>query len=186
MLCLWVRDSVTSPPQGARACFLRDITFSGIYFPAYAHLKTLFGGESGKLNPAQLFAAGFIAGEWAHGGCTLRATKLKLSVRVVVQCLITSYLNLSTGLHCVPTVYLVPAVDGCKLTISDLPRYPLTLCTYSHSYYPQLAIMPYTRLHTHTHTHSLTHSHTHTHHRSASCWSGDTSRCDQDSTTSGC
>ena len=54
--------------QGARACFLRDISFSAIYFPAYAHLKIYFGGEKGKLNPAQLFLAGFIAGEQLKGG----------------------------------------------------------------------------------------------------------------------
>ncbi len=42
---------------------MRDITFSAIYFPAYAHLKLLFGGESGHLNPFELFCAGFIAGK---------------------------------------------------------------------------------------------------------------------------
>ncbi len=30
---------------GSRACFLRDIPFSAIYFPAYAHLKPAFAGK---------------------------------------------------------------------------------------------------------------------------------------------
>lgn len=27
--------------KGARACFLRDVPFSAIYFPAYAHVKVI-------------------------------------------------------------------------------------------------------------------------------------------------
>lgn len=33
--------------KGARACFLRDVPFSAIYFPAYAHTKQMFADESG-------------------------------------------------------------------------------------------------------------------------------------------
>lgn len=32
---------------GARACFLRDIPFSAIYFPVYAHTKAAFADEDG-------------------------------------------------------------------------------------------------------------------------------------------
>lgn len=32
---------------GARACLLRDVPFSAIYFPAYAHTKALFADEDG-------------------------------------------------------------------------------------------------------------------------------------------
>ena len=49
--------------QGARACFLRDIPFSGIYFPAYAHLKSHFADESGLTGPGGLFAAAMMAGK---------------------------------------------------------------------------------------------------------------------------
>lgn len=49
--------------QGARACFLRDIPFSGIYFPAYAHLKGYFANESGQTGAGGLFAAAMIAGK---------------------------------------------------------------------------------------------------------------------------
>ena len=31
--------------KGSRACFMRDIPFSAIYFPAYAHLKPAFAGD---------------------------------------------------------------------------------------------------------------------------------------------
>ena len=50
--------------KGASACLLRDIPFSAIYFPAYAHLKKDFFGESQtkKLGVVQLLLAGAIAG----------------------------------------------------------------------------------------------------------------------------
>merc|ERR1719443_733295 len=37
--------------KGSRACFLRDIPFSAIYFPAYAHLKPAFADENGYNSP---------------------------------------------------------------------------------------------------------------------------------------
>jgi hypothetical protein len=37
--------------QGSRACFLRDIPFSAIYFPAYAHLKPAFAGKLSNTLP---------------------------------------------------------------------------------------------------------------------------------------
>uniref|UniRef100_A0A674PAE7 Solute carrier family 25 member 12 n=1 Tax=Takifugu rubripes TaxID=31033 RepID=A0A674PAE7_TAKRU len=48
--------------KGAKACFLRDIPFSAIYFPVYAHSKEKIADEDGKLGPLQLLAAGAIAG----------------------------------------------------------------------------------------------------------------------------
>ena len=53
--------------QGARACLLRDIPFSAIYFPAYAHLKPMFQDDTGYNSPLSLLTAGAIAGtenEW--------------------------------------------------------------------------------------------------------------------------
>ncbi|TNN03021.1 hypothetical protein fugu_000050 [Takifugu bimaculatus] len=47
--------------KGAKACFLRDIPFSAIYFPVYAHSKEKIADEDGKLGPLQLLAAGAIA-----------------------------------------------------------------------------------------------------------------------------
>ena len=50
--------------KGAGACLLRDIPFSAIYFPMYAHLKKdLFGEAPGvKLTFGQLISAASIAG----------------------------------------------------------------------------------------------------------------------------
>uniref|UniRef100_A0A8C4SBT9 Solute carrier family 25 member 12 n=2 Tax=Erpetoichthys calabaricus TaxID=27687 RepID=A0A8C4SBT9_ERPCA len=48
--------------KGAKACFLRDIPFSAIYFPVYAHTKLLLTDEKGHLGPLQLLTAGAIAG----------------------------------------------------------------------------------------------------------------------------
>ena len=31
--------------KGARACLLRDVPFSAIYFPTYAHTKSLFADQ---------------------------------------------------------------------------------------------------------------------------------------------
>lgn len=33
--------------KGARACLLRDVPFSAIYFPVYAHTKAKFADEDG-------------------------------------------------------------------------------------------------------------------------------------------
>lgn len=50
--------------RGATACLLRDIPFSAIYFPTYAHLKKDYFGESPtkSLGILQLLTAGAIAG----------------------------------------------------------------------------------------------------------------------------
>ncbi|XP_077159763.1 electrogenic aspartate/glutamate antiporter SLC25A13, mitochondrial isoform X2 [Paroedura picta] len=48
--------------KGAKACFLRDIPFSAIYFPCYAHMKSWFAAEDGRVSPGYLLLAGAIAG----------------------------------------------------------------------------------------------------------------------------
>lgn len=48
--------------QGAKACFLRDIPFSAIYFPTYAHMKVKLADENGYNTPLSLLFAGAIAG----------------------------------------------------------------------------------------------------------------------------
>uniref|UniRef100_A0A8D0UEX4 Solute carrier family 25 member 13 n=1 Tax=Sus scrofa TaxID=9823 RepID=A0A8D0UEX4_PIG len=47
---------------GAKACFLRDIPFSAIYFPCYAHVKASLASEDGQISPGSLLLAGAIAG----------------------------------------------------------------------------------------------------------------------------
>ncbi|XP_069839016.1 electrogenic aspartate/glutamate antiporter SLC25A12, mitochondrial isoform X2 [Dendropsophus ebraccatus] len=48
--------------KGAKACFLRDIPFSAIYFPVYAHCKSQFTDEEGHIGALRLLTAGAIAG----------------------------------------------------------------------------------------------------------------------------
>uniref|UniRef100_A0AAX7TS68 EF-hand domain-containing protein n=1 Tax=Astatotilapia calliptera TaxID=8154 RepID=A0AAX7TS68_ASTCA len=45
-----------------KACFLRDIPFSAIYFPVYAHTKGKLADDDGRLGALQLLTAGAIAG----------------------------------------------------------------------------------------------------------------------------
>ncbi|VDQ00410.1 unnamed protein product [Trichobilharzia regenti] len=48
--------------KGSRACFLRDIPFSGIYFTAYNNLKKYFSDEDGCNSPATLLLAATLSG----------------------------------------------------------------------------------------------------------------------------
>ena len=50
--------------KGAAACLLRDVPFSAIYFPTYAHMKKDFFGETetNKIGVLQLMFAGAVAG----------------------------------------------------------------------------------------------------------------------------
>ncbi|GAB1286420.1 Calcium-binding mitochondrial carrier protein Aralar1 [Apodemus speciosus] len=48
--------------KGAKACFLRDIPFSAIYFPVYAHCKLLLADENGRVGGINLLTAGAMAG----------------------------------------------------------------------------------------------------------------------------
>ncbi|KAK9736869.1 EF-hand domain pair [Popillia japonica] len=60
--------------KGAKACLLRDVPFSAIYFPAYAHTKAKLADENGYNHPLTLLLAGAIAGggqgrsDNLHGG----------------------------------------------------------------------------------------------------------------------
>jgi len=49
---------------GARACLLRDIPFSALYFPAYKFLKDQFStpGQPQSLSAGKLLLAGTLAG----------------------------------------------------------------------------------------------------------------------------
>uniref|UniRef100_A0A6Q2WUW9 EF-hand domain-containing protein n=1 Tax=Esox lucius TaxID=8010 RepID=A0A6Q2WUW9_ESOLU len=48
--------------KGAKACFLRDIPFSAIYFPCYAHVKSFMSDEDGRIGPFKLLLSGAVAG----------------------------------------------------------------------------------------------------------------------------
>lgn len=72
--------------KGASACLLRDVPFSAIYFPTYAHLKSDLFGESPthKLGIVQLLTAGAIAGmpaAYLTTPCDVIKTRLQVEAR---------------------------------------------------------------------------------------------------------
>lgn len=76
--------------KGARACFLRDIPFSAIYFPAYAHTKAKLADEDGYNHPLTLLLAGAIAGVPAAFLVT-PADVIKTRLQVVARAGQTTY-----------------------------------------------------------------------------------------------
>lgn len=87
--------------QGAKACFLRDIPFSAIYFPCYAHLKASFANEDGRVSPGNLLLAGSIAGKcpnfFLHGTvwhlqCNSYSSENLENLRTICSC--TEFCNL--------------------------------------------------------------------------------------------
>lgn len=77
-----------------RACFLRDIPFSAIYFPMYAHTKAKFADENGYNHPLTLLAAGMIAGMPAAALVT-PADVIKTRLQVVARSGQTTYSGLT-------------------------------------------------------------------------------------------
>lgn len=70
--------------KGASACFLRDIPFSGIYFPAYAKFKEMLKDDQGRLRNWDLLIAGSAAGVFAASSTTpadVIKTRLQVEAR---------------------------------------------------------------------------------------------------------
>lgn len=65
--------------RGVAACWLRDVPFSFVFFPLFAHLKRAFNGENSLPG---LFAAGAMAGSLAAGIVT-PADVVKTRLQVV-------------------------------------------------------------------------------------------------------
>jgi len=84
--------------KGSRACFLRDIPFSMIYFPAYAHLKPAFADENGYNSPLSLLTAGAIAGMPAASLVT-PADVVKTRLQVVARAGQTTYTGLTDAVR---------------------------------------------------------------------------------------
>uniref|UniRef100_A0A3Q0QSS8 Solute carrier family 25 member 13 n=1 Tax=Amphilophus citrinellus TaxID=61819 RepID=A0A3Q0QSS8_AMPCI len=79
--------------KGSKACFLRDIPFSAIYFPCYAHMKTYLTEEDGRIGPARMLFAGALAGMPAASLVT-PADVIKTRLQVAARAGQTTYSGL--------------------------------------------------------------------------------------------
>uniref|UniRef100_A0A8C7J5W1 Solute carrier family 25 member 13 n=1 Tax=Oncorhynchus kisutch TaxID=8019 RepID=A0A8C7J5W1_ONCKI len=80
--------------KGAKACFLRDIPFSAIYFPCYAHVKAYMSDEDGRIGPGKLLFSGAIAGMPAASLVT-PADVIKTRLQVAARAGQTTYTGLA-------------------------------------------------------------------------------------------
>ena len=119
--------------KGASACLLRDVPFSGIYFPTYNHLKRDMFGESPnkKLGIVQLLTAGAIAGmpaAYLTTPCDVIKTRLQVEARKGE----TKYTSLR---HCARTVYAEEGFraffkGGPARVLRSSPQFGFTLAAY--------------------------------------------------------
>lgn len=119
--------------KGASACLLRDVPFSAIYFPAYAHLKKDWFGESPtkSLGVAQLLTAGAIAGmpaAYLTTPCDVIKTRLQVEARKGQ----THYRGL---VHCTSTIWKEEGFQaffkgGPARIMRSSPQFGCTLAAY--------------------------------------------------------
>ncbi|XP_041868123.1 calcium-binding mitochondrial carrier protein Aralar2 isoform X2 [Melanotaenia boesemani] len=79
--------------KGSKACFLRDIPFSAIYFPCYAHTKAYLTEEDGRIGPGKMLFAGALAGMPAASLVT-PADVIKTRLQVAARAGQTTYSGL--------------------------------------------------------------------------------------------
>ncbi|PGH18949.1 hypothetical protein AJ80_04276 [Polytolypa hystricis UAMH7299] len=119
--------------KGASACLLRDVPFSAIYFPAYAHLKSDVFGETktNKLGVVQLLTAGAIAGmpaAYLTTPCDVIKTRLQVEARKGE----TKYTSLR---HCASTIMKEEGFKaffkgGPARIFRSSPQFGFTLAAY--------------------------------------------------------
>ena len=117
--------------KGSRACFLRDVPFSAIYFPAYAHLKPAFADENGYNSPLSLLVAGAIAGMPAASLVT-PADVIKTRLQVKARAGQTTYNGL---MDAAKKIYLEEGFSAFwKGAVARMcrssPQFGVTLVTY--------------------------------------------------------
>lgn len=117
--------------KGARACFLRDVPFSAIYFPMYAHTKAKLADEGGYNTPLSLLFSGAIAGVPAAALVT-PADVIKTRLQVVAREGQTTYTGL---LDCAKKIYREEGArafwKGASARVfRSSPQFGVTLFTY--------------------------------------------------------
>jgi len=117
--------------KGVRACLLRDIPFSMIYFPTYSHMKKKLSDENGHNSPGSLFCAGFIAGVPAAGLCT-PADVIKTRIKVKEKAGQTQYKGV------IDAMFKIQKEEGFKAfwkgtgarVFRSSPQFGVTLISY--------------------------------------------------------
>nr|CAB3266167.1 calcium-binding mitochondrial carrier protein Aralar1-like [Phallusia mammillata] len=117
--------------KGARACLLRDIPFSAIYFPAYAHTKQYLAGDDGHVAAHNLLLAGTIAGAPA-ASLTTPADVIKTRLQVKSRAGQTVYKGV---FDCAKKVYKEEGFTafwkGAPARVfRSSPQFGITLLTY--------------------------------------------------------
>ncbi|XP_011642139.1 calcium-binding mitochondrial carrier protein Aralar1 isoform X6 [Pogonomyrmex barbatus] len=117
--------------KGARACFLRDIPFSAIYFPMYANTKVRLADEGGYNTPLSLLASGAIAGVPAAALVT-PADVIKTRLQVIAREGQTTYTGL---LDCARKIYKEEGArafwkGATARVFRSSPQFGVTLFTY--------------------------------------------------------
>ncbi len=117
--------------RGASACFLRDIPFSGIYFPAYAAAKKFVAGDTDKIQPQHLLIAGAMAGVPA-ASLTTPADVIKTRLQVKPRPGEMAYEGMA---DCVAKIYAAEGLSaffkGALMRVMrSSPQFGVTLLAY--------------------------------------------------------
>ncbi|XP_076820244.1 electrogenic aspartate/glutamate antiporter SLC25A12, mitochondrial-like [Clavelina lepadiformis] len=117
--------------KGARACLLRDIPFSAIYFPTYANIKTALASDDGHVSASKVLLAGTLAGAPA-ASLTTPADVVKTRLQVKTRDGQTVYKGM---IDCFKKVYQEEGFTafwkGAPARVfRSSPQFGITLLTY--------------------------------------------------------